>query len=585
MRDNGSFDINACWRFLQKCEDGYMDRVTRSYLEEFSENREVLDLPEDKRFEHFCGYIITRRHISSAFDTRDIVTGCGNDAGIDAIAIKVNGALITDIDTLEEHAKAGGTFDVTFIFLQAERSSSFDGAKISSFVFGVMDFFKDKPALKQNDQVKSFAEIMAKLYNSRKLKPGNPVCELYYVTTGKWQKDQNLEAKKTAAIADLENTNLFRKVSFECLGALEVQKLYTRTKNSIVRDFVFEKREEVPPIAGVTEAYIGFIPAKEFLPIITDDDGNINGRLFVENVRDFLGDSNPVNEKIAETLKSKDKDKFVLMNNGITVIANSIQRHAAQFTLEEFYIVNGCQTSNVLFNTKDILDASVMVPFRLIVTKNEHVINSIITGTNSQSEVKSFLALNEFAKNFERFFQSFESDRRLYYERRPGQYDRANITQARVITPQDVIRSFAAMFLNEPHTTTRNYKSIHSKIGTEIFVPEHKPDPYYLASLAFYKVDNAFRWLPSRLKPARFHFLLAIRLLAGPGKLPWMNSKEMENYCHRISELLWDQGRTNEIITTASLIIEAVAGGNFHRDNIRAQPFTERMIEECAARL
>src|SRR6516165_9189086 len=111
MRDSGSFDINARERFLrQSGGDGHMDRVTRSYLEEFSENRELLDLSEDKRFEHLCSYIITRKHISSAFDTRDIVVGSGNDGGIDAIAIVVNGALITDIDMLDEHARTGGTF-------------------------------------------------------------------------------------------------------------------------------------------------------------------------------------------------------------------------------------------------------------------------------------------------------------------------------------------------------------------------------------------------------------------------------------------------------------------------------------------
>ena len=35
MRDNDSFDKNARQRFLQTRVDGHMDRVTRSYLEEF----------------------------------------------------------------------------------------------------------------------------------------------------------------------------------------------------------------------------------------------------------------------------------------------------------------------------------------------------------------------------------------------------------------------------------------------------------------------------------------------------------------------------------------------------------------------
>jgi AIPR protein len=568
---------------IAKGEGFQMDRVTKSYLNEFSEVNEITNLPEDKRFEHLAGYVVARRHYGFAFDTADIVTGESGDCGIDAICIFVNGALITDVESIEDLAELKSFLDVTFCFIQAKRTSAFESAKMGQFFFGVSDFFRDAPALKQNEMIRNASKIMSTIYEQRRFRPGNPVCELYYVTTGNWQGDQNLEARRSAAIADLTATNLFRHVSFDCFGAADLQRLYERTKNSIRRDFSFEKRTEIPKIADVTESYIGFLPVKEFLTIISDDNGDINDRLFVDNPRDWQG-FNAVNSEIDATLKSEDKNKFVLMNNGVTVIAASIQRHAAQFTLEDFYIVNGCQTSNLIFMNRTNLDDSVMVPFRLIVTQNENIKNLIIKGTNRQTAVKQFLSLDEFAKSLERFFGAMHDEERLYYERRPGQYDRQNVQPRKIINQENLIRSFAAMFLEEPHRTTKNYSAVSAKIGKEIFVTGHKPDPYHMSALAYYKVDVFFKntRLPARLKPARFHLLLAIRLLANLGPVPRMNSHDIERYCNTFRELVCDKERVEGLILEAASIVERVAAGNFDRDKIRTQPFTEKLIRECS---
>ncbi len=66
--------------------------------------------------------------------------------------------------------------------------------------------------------------------------------------------------------------------------------------------------------------------------------------LFYDNVRDFQGD-NPVNKEIDDTLKSDERDLFVLLNNGITIVAESLSKTGDIFTIEDYQIVNGCQTS------------------------------------------------------------------------------------------------------------------------------------------------------------------------------------------------------------------------------------------------
>jgi hypothetical protein len=63
----------------------------------------------------------------------------------------------------------------------------------------------------------------------------------------------------------------------------------------------------------------------------------------------------------------------------------------------------------------------------VISTQDEDVIASIIKATNRQTEVKEeqLLAISEFQKKLEAYFQTFENGKRLYYERRSRQYNSA----------------------------------------------------------------------------------------------------------------------------------------------------------------
>jgi hypothetical protein len=120
-----------------------LDRISQSLLGEFSGEAGLAPLPEESRFEHFAAFLGISRHYAEAFASSDVVTGAGNDTGIDAIAVIVNGTLITDPDEVNDLAETNGFVEASFIFVQAERSSHFDTAKIGQFGFGVVDFFAD----------------------------------------------------------------------------------------------------------------------------------------------------------------------------------------------------------------------------------------------------------------------------------------------------------------------------------------------------------------------------------------------------------------------------------------------------------
>lgn len=89
--------------------------------------------------------------------------------------------------------------------------------------------------------------------------------------------------------------------------------------------------------------------------------------------------------------------------------------------------------------------------------------------------------------------------------------------------------------------------------------------------------------LEAKFKPARFHILLATRMLANGIEPPSILSNEMERYCKGLMDLLWDPKTADDLITRAADIIEIVAAGNFQRDNIRTEPFTKKVVDLCNA--
>jgi AIPR protein len=567
-----------------------MDRITKSLLSEFVDGNGFNNLAEPQQFEHFSCYLLTSRHFTDSFSTEDVCVGDGGDTGIDGISIIVNGCLVTEPEEIEDLCETNGYLDVTFVFVQAETSSSFDSSKIGQFGFGVVDFFNENPALPRNDDVKQKGLVLNEIYNrSSKFKRGNPNCYLYYVTTGKWVNDQNLTVRKQSVESDLNDLGILRNVSFKCIDATNIQTFYRDSKNSISCEIHFPERTVLPEITGVQQAYIGVLKASEYLKLIQNSDEEIIHSLFYDNVRHWQ-EWNPVNKEIRETLLDfNQQEYFPIFNNGITIVARSINPTGNKFLLEDYQVVNGCQTSYVLYESKENLNDDVRIPVRLIATDNQEIKNAIIKATNRQTQVSDdqLVALTDFPKKLEDFFPSFEAQKRLYYERRSRQYNSVDgIEKVRVINMTTLVRAFASVFLDLPHRTTRNYKALLKSVGTVIFNTDHKLQPYYVAAFAHYRLEYLFRSqiIGRELKAARYHLLMCFRYLASSLQLPrYFNSREMQRYCEDLSEILWDESKYKDLFINSVEILNNVADGNLHRDNIRTEPFTKQLIEKLKA--
>lgn len=566
-----------------------MDRITRSYLEQFRGEQSLGEIKEADAFEHFANFCVVSSLYEEEFDVSSVNVAGADDLGIDGLAILVNGVLVDSKEVGEDLLKLNGFLDVKFVFVQAKTTSGFSGEQIMTFFDGVDEFFEEDATLPSNEQIKASREIMSWVYgNSLKFTRQKPHVSLNYVTTGTWKDDPHLMGKIEKRRQRLLDSGLFGAVDFEPLGGDEVHSAYMRSKNNATVEFSFASKVTLPEIDGVKQAYLGIIPAKEYLALITDGNGHIRKPLFYDNVRDFKGDTG-VNSEIRSSLESPSgQQRFAVLNNGITVVTRGLRNTGNKFVITDYQIVNGCQTSHVLFNAKDGLADDLFIPLKVIETADEEIITSIITATNRQTEVTQddLYATSSFQKKLEGLFDAYPDKKKLYYERRSMQYAAAPIEKVRIIGKTVMLRSFAAMFLDEPHKAARYISDLHSLVGNKIFHAEHQLEPYYTAAYGHYKLEFLFRnnSLPVYYKPARFHLLMALRHITGGNDMPSINSNKMTKYAHGIAEVLWSEKAAIGAFTKAIEAVDAALDGQIlTRDNIKLQAFTEAVRKAAAS--
>lgn len=560
-----------------------LDQITRALVDEYLDSSDTTSSGVESDFERFCTHVLISSHTDSVIDYENVLTGDGGDTGIDAVGIIINDELVTDPDVVDQLADDNVTLDVAYVFIQAKTSASFSTSEVGQIGFGVQDFFEFQPTLDRNDAVQAAAELSGKVMaNARLFRNGNPSCKVFYATAGRWMDDPDVSGRVKSVEDDLDGLRLFSSVSFTPVDARGLQRRYHGLQTGIEREFTFQNRVAFPDIEHVAESHLGFIPASELLDVITADDGTLASTVFYDNVRDFQGESNAVNAGMRSTLQGGDRSLFPLMNNGVTVIAKGVRQTGIKFVIRDFQIVNGCQTCNVLWANKGYLDDDVLVPLRLISTENEDAIVQIIRATNRQTEVKDeqFFATSDYLKQLESHFASAPEPRRLHLERRSKQYANSSVERTRVVPFNSLVRSFTSVVLEEPHRATRNYKQVLARIPDDVLNPTHKPSVYFASASSLYRLEFLFRngVVDRRMSPAKYHLLLATRLMIDSSVPRFLNGRDAERWATKLITAYWSQRRAEELFLEATRVVDVLADGDLSRDRIRTQSFTEAVV-------
>lgn len=527
-----------------------IDKILEGYLHSFADEYDLSGQSTERVFEHFINYCVISKMYAGSYELKNIHIDDGGQLGLDGMAIIVNDHLVTTKEEVDGLVSFSGRLNADFIFIQAKTSSKFDMGDMSKFFTAVEQFFQTGSFVCFSESAQNLRDIHNYIYSQSIKMEAAPVCHMFYASTGAWTDDKNLMGLVDTVSERLRKTNSFSKVQFTPLDAEKIKTLYRTLKNKTVKQFEFEKYIVLPKIDDIQESFIGIAPCKEFLKLICDDEGALQKNLFYDNVRDFQG-SNPVNVEIGQTLKGNAafRDKFVVLNNGITIVTKAIGRVGSTFKLIDYQIVNGCQTSHIIFNNKDYINDNVYLPIKLIVTANADVTNAVTKATNRQTvvNVEAFETIRDFHKELEAFYSSFDDQHRLYYERRSKQYDNdPKIKKNRVISLAAQIQSFISMFLLEPHSTHRYYGEllkVYREDKKQLFMDNHSLYPYYISGYALHILEKLFSQskIDGKYKQFKYQFLMLLRLKNDGGDIPIISdTKKMNGYCSKLQDVLWD---------------------------------------------
>ena len=188
-----------------------------------------------------------------------------------------------------------------------------------------------------------------------------------------------------------ENITYIKDFTLEVHGILDLQDINRKLSEGVTPRVTMPiSRNEyglaLHYMGGDFKSVLATVPASA----LADAYEEYRSAIFSFNPRGPQG-SNKVNKEIRETLKDPAiKNHFHLLNNGITVVCDglTVDEQSDRAVIENFQIVNGCQTVFTLFHSKAKLDESVRCNVRIIEGLGGFQ-GRIAKASNSQTGVKA----------------------------------------------------------------------------------------------------------------------------------------------------------------------------------------------------
>lgn len=563
-----------------------MHRIIKAHLDSFVKNTGLEQHEESAQFEMFVNNAIISSKIGGDFDLEDITTGEGDD-GTDGIAILIDEELIvSDDDARSTFQKDRKNHDVEVVFIQTKRSESFDLGDFLKFKESILRFVNSAPNDYDVDDIQMNAHSVfdTAIKNVAKIRDGKPLFTARFVTTGIYKQPKEIERAKEKFVKELRELGYFSSIDVGFLGRDELTTLWVSTYSGVTAKLPMFSSAALPPIDGIDEAYLVIVKAKDFVRnVLQNADDSLRLHVFEENVRSFLGMNNPVNKSIAQTINRTDaSSRFPVLNNGITVVSPDVRVQGSNLHMENFQIVNGCQTSNVLYENRANLNDLMMVSLKVVETQNEDVFSDLVRATNSQSKVEEtqFLSLKPIVKKIEAYFNTYEGkDGRIYFERRDRQYVGRGVPIIRTFSLNVAAKCVASIFLKRPDLAYRYPKRMYELYAKEIFADDTKEIVFYASCLALYRLHLhvASADIPQNMRKYKWHILVLVGAIITGKKSPKLNSRAMERYSQQIVDALSKPGeRALKPFSQAVAIMASTKG--ISDDSLKKQTVMDEML-------
>ena len=517
--------------------------------------------PEDPlEFSRFCVYLAVHHLDLPVVHYQDAITEGKGELGLDGVVVAIGDQALNNPETagtiLEEMLESRTLFDSEgrliesevprprILLMQVKREHftpirELDHFGASAHRFLTLDS-KRFQELRPNPGVLRWRLVYDRIRQvfAEHGVPFRPEIELIFAYAGVWRKDLAPEVARETAEKRLRGEFTGEVVNFRMWGADELIDAIEWANKSV--DGVLKDARLMPLPCGPAKGFLGFVPARSIVDLMPLRDGRPDERIFIDNVRSFLGDTgenvakiNPGALGLIESLEKGEADQILIRHNGITITTRRAESLPdGSVLLHQFQIVNGAQTAFVLFRHQHLID-SALVTVKIVVTEDDEIKNGVILGANTQSLVNAYdmLARRREVRALQQGFDAVAWHRpeRIWLQRRRREWiPREAYMNQRFVTLRNLMESFAAACLAIPHRVHSDSNSLLGEVPEKIFSMSHSPSVYramgwlsvtgrlWAQRHGLTWVDQADSRSP-RSYPARHQYTYALWLLVDPG--------------------------------------------------------------------
>lgn len=572
--------------------------IIQARLKKFAESHNLDFNAKDELFEYFANYSILFQHQPDAFSADfelldDISVGGGNDGGLDGVAIKVNGFLIKSKDEIDELLKVED-IDIEFIFIQSKNKQKCKSQEILAFHTGIRAFFDSTSSFPFSDVVLFWKNLKDYIYSDDVVCQWkqHPIVRCYYVVQSNVQDDVQRDSIIERFKSDM--STYCDHVEYHLIDLAGFRKILDRNDNRFSVMLPCIDTMELNHADKVENSCIAICKASDFIPIINTAEGIIKKSLFNDNVRDYQG-FNSVNTEISRTIV-QDPSSFVLFNNGITIVCTSFINNNRRLKIDNPQIVNGCQTSNVIFAAyKEGVDINdVTITIKVIATKDTELSNDIVRGTNRQNIVleEAFEGTRQFHKDLENFMNNYQAEfqEKVYYERRTKQYaNNPNIKQYQKINLKILTQYYIGAVLKKPYLSHLHESVLLKKFAGKIFLDNDSKLPYFAVAYAFNTLEKLIllRKVSKFFIKYKAHLLMIYFRMVSGKNYNLKVEKSADEYAQKVLNSLYNMETALKFFEEAVNIFDRAKRiwiNDMHRSQhvMKENPdFTELLIKLC----
>lgn len=466
-----------------------MRSILKEQIKRFQDESCITFADDSELFEYYCSHLVLKGNEVMENQIKSSIVDGSYDEGIDSIFITIDNKLYTDTSMACDSIRK--TSKIIFYFIQSKQEDSFKESVLMKIQKGIKYCFEDSSQLsnelfqKQATMIRAVWDRYVSLGCDKKIS-----VEVYYInqTISSEQAMQNDRIKRELiSIEELTNRYGFicKAILLGCKELIEMFKKHGEYRKSLkTLECLDYPESEDDQITG----YLAIVSGYDFFKFITTDDGELEEKIFDENIRDFNGDQG-VNSKIKITLESDSKRNFWCMNNGITMVGYKKDKKGKNIWLSTYQIINGCQTAHTIYNYMKKLSEEERrnCNFELIVKiieladDNDELLLKIIDSTNSQTSIDTFAF--ESHKSIHRMIEQYFLSKtpKTYYERRPNSYTRKAPHSSMITNPQKLLQQMYAIYYKKPSEARNNVGKVFDDNKSEIFNDKNSFDYYWIA--------------------------------------------------------------------------------------------------------